>query len=177
MGCFWEGEKKLGKIPGVLATKCGFRGGEVVELQFDPKVVSYKRLLAEAQAFKCAQRVIARNEDQLSVARKVVGEGKAIRSDEPIRLAERGTKYRLKRNKAYGLLPLTELQATRLNSSGKNAENILSPTQVAMLHELREALKGSDSWSNGLSPDYSSMNAVRAQASELRERFEKFQRN
>ena len=139
--------------------------------------MSYERLLAEARSFKCASRVIARNDAQLATAREVVGEEKVVRSDDPIRLAERGTKHQLQNNKAYGLLPLTELQATRLNSSGKNAEDILSPTQLAILQELREAVKESDSWGDELSSDYSSLDAVQAQAIELRERVEKLQQN
>ena len=62
-GCFWGVEAALAAIPGVTATAVGFEGGtlpepsyksvctdltghaEVVELDFDPAVVSYERLL------------------------------------------------------------------------------------------------------------------------------------
>jgi peptide-methionine (S)-S-oxide reductase len=62
-GCFWGVEYKFGQIKGVLSTKVGYTGGtfknptyedvcadltghaEAVELEFDPNVVSYDKLL------------------------------------------------------------------------------------------------------------------------------------
>ena len=62
-GCFWCVESDFDKVPGVVSTTSGYTGGhkanptyhevsaggtghaESVEIKFDPKVVSYRRLL------------------------------------------------------------------------------------------------------------------------------------
>lgn len=64
-GCFWSKEYHLSRLPGVLATRTGFAGGhtadptyvqvchkdtghaEVVEVTYDPKVLSTEALLTE----------------------------------------------------------------------------------------------------------------------------------
>ncbi|VEN34990.1 unnamed protein product [Callosobruchus maculatus] len=59
MGCFWAGDALFGAQPGVLRTRVGYSGGttmdpvykkmgdhtEVVEIDYDPKVISYEDLL------------------------------------------------------------------------------------------------------------------------------------
>lgn len=143
MACFWSGEVKLGSIEGVTATRCGFLKGEVVELTFHPKVISYRQLVERARKLSCANVIVARTSRQARIAREVVTDNppeRVIRSDDAIRASEKDTKYQLRRHLRYFLLPLTQTQATRINAAlggvGPKPEAYLSPTQRRLLKRL-----------------------------------------
>lgn len=172
MGCFWVGESELGKINGVLSTRVGFLKGEVVELQFDPAVVSYEKLLVRAQQFKCASKVIVRTKRQAAIAGKRLPGDRVLRLDDPIKVAEADTKYGLKQNKTYAALPLTELQAVKLNSLQRDGEKYLSPSQRLLKAKLNEFLKSGKELGE-LSLDYSSLKAFDNHARALRDKLMK----
>ncbi|MGB5198906.1 MAG: peptide-methionine (S)-S-oxide reductase MsrA [Sedimenticolaceae bacterium] len=58
-GCFWGMQDLIRKLPGIVATRVGYTGGEVInatyrnhgnhaegiEILFDPEVISYRKLL------------------------------------------------------------------------------------------------------------------------------------
>lgn len=137
MYCFWTGEKTYGSLTGVIGTTAGFVDGrEVVEVEYDPSVISLEALLAAGRKGSCADRVYAHNDSQIKPATRVVGEGyvnnaKTIRPD-------RRPKYYLSRTH-YRAVPMTGLQAARANAligEGKSPDAVLSPRQVAQAEQL-----------------------------------------
>ena len=120
MACYWEGESQLGALDGVLATRTGsLEGREVVEVLFDPAVVSLADLGKKAAAAGCAS--IAGNARDAS------------HSDQ---------KYYLERS-PLRFLPLTPLQATRINSAlrfGRDGSEWLGPREQALAKRIEQVL-------------------------------------
>ena len=144
MFCFWEGEAALGALDGVMQTQAAWLDErEVVEVMFDPSVISYETLLSHARKMKCATKVYARNDEQLAVARNIVDKD-AARTDESVRPAKSSDqKYHLRRAGLH-LLPMTELQATRVNAAIEqrgNIEELLSPRQWSLAAKLSGILR------------------------------------
>ncbi len=139
MHCYWEGEAKLGSLPGVLATRAGWRDKlEVVRLEFDPKVVDYRKLLDTAQSFECASKVFALSDEQLSLARDLVG-ADAVRVADPMREAKDSDQLYYLRNSNLRHLPLTPFQATKVNGAlglKQPVEPWLSPRQRKLLETI-----------------------------------------
>lgn len=110
MFCFWEGEVKLGGIPGVIAIRAGFIGGsEVVEVRYDSRSLSYRRLLGRAARLRCADR------------------------------ADPNTKYYLSKTD-YRYLPMTDSQKRLANIAlyeGREPVGLLSPRQRTALQYIR----------------------------------------
>ena len=107
LGCFWGPEIKFGKLEGIIKTEVGYCGGnsttttyeevcsgstnhaEVVKLEFDPKKISYEKILQYFFDFHNPTTLNAQgpdigtqyrseifyiNENQLKIAQKIIEE-------------------------------------------------------------------------------------------------------
>lgn len=153
MHCFWTGEKTYGQIDGVVATEPGFmKGREVVQVEYDPDVVSYEKILKQGKSASCAGKAYCQNAEQIQVAGKVLGEsqisspGSFRPDDEP--------KYYLSRT-AYRFIPMTAIQATKVNARVGQytpAKDLLSPRQLLLLDYVQaHPDKG---WENVIGEDF-----------------------
>jgi hypothetical protein len=141
------GEAEFGLIDGVIETRPGMLdGGEVVEVSFDPKRLSFEELLTHAEENNCASKVITRTDGQLEIARAKIG-ARASRSDETIDV-DQNVKYYLSKS-ALSVLPMTELQAARVNATLEPGtwRRWLSPRQLALLSRVEERRKADPKWS------------------------------
>lgn len=152
MYCFWSGEKKLGNLEGVVATQPGFmQGREVVQIDFDPKVISYEDLLDRAKKMSCAQHVYTETSEQELWAEGIVGEN-AVSEKSKFRLDHEPKYYLSKTN--YQYVPMTPLQATKVNSrvgNGQSPNALLSPRQLEVLEYTRQHPK--KKWSSAINVD------------------------
>lgn len=134
MHCFWTGEAKLGNIKGVTSTRPGFMGGyEVVELEFNPGIITYEQLLKKARSKKVASHIFTANGTQSETAKEIVGEGSV--SNIGAFRADRNPKYYLSRT-TYSHVPMIELQKARVNAaigSLQSPDKFLSPRQLELL--------------------------------------------
>jgi len=121
-------------------------GGEVVEVSFDPARLSFAKLLQHAEDNECASKVIARTDAQLELAQAKVG-ARASRSDKPIAV-DKDVKYYLSKSALAGL-PMTELQAARVNASLKSGDwkQWLSPRQLALQERMAQKHAKDPKWS------------------------------
>lgn len=133
MHCFWIGEGKLANIKGVISTKPGFMGGyEVVELEFNPEIVSFEDLVKKGKLNNVASHIFTVNSGQSAVAKDIVGEGSvsprsSFRADSKPKYYLSGTLYRY--------VPMTNLQIARVNASLgslRSPDSFLSPRQLEL---------------------------------------------
>ena len=133
MHCFWIGEGKLANIKGVISTKPGFMGGyEVVELEFNPKIISFEDLVKKGKSNNVASHIFTVNSGQSAVAKDIVGEGSVsprsgFRADSKPKYYLSGTLYRY--------VPMTNLQIARVNASLgslRSPDSFLSPRQLEL---------------------------------------------
>ena len=95
MHCYWEGEAQLGALPGVVSTESGWLGEkEVVRVTYRPSRVAKEKLVEAASAMACSLE-------------SAPSERRAKESDQLYYL----------QNAPYRLLPLTPLQAVRVNAA------------------------------------------------------------
>ncbi|MCO6487895.1 MAG: thioredoxin family protein [Phaeodactylibacter sp.] len=152
MYCFWTGEKALGQLEGVVATEAGFMDGrEVVQVTYNPKSISFEKLVKAGQQARCADRVYAHDEIQKAAASAVLGEGRAG-SKSSFR-PDRAPKYYLSKTH-YRFVPMFPLQAARANAligQGKSPEGVLSPRQVALARQAKD--QPGEKWENAIGKD------------------------
>ena len=153
MYCFWTGEGTYGQLDGVVATEPGFMDGrEVVQVEYNPAIISFEELAKKGKAASCASKTYVDDRAQREAARALFGSSgisntKAFRPDgEP--------KYYLSRT-SYRYIPMTPLQAARANSlvgKGENPNHLLSPRQLELLEQMkkRPELK----WKNVIGVDF-----------------------
>ncbi len=145
MYCYWNGEATLGKAPGVLATRIGSLGGEVVEVQYDPAKTDVGKLAAtlKEQGKGGFYSLIVADEAAKARAQALHLDGSEIRLErrEP-RFEESKYSLRTAHPELY-YLDLTEAQAMALNSwsyFGGAMPDVLTPEQKAMLAKVKAKL-------------------------------------
>lgn len=140
-------------MPGVRATRVGWlEGQEVVEVRFDPARLPLAELVRQARDAGCAQRVWVAGAAALAGARELLEERAQLLPGEPRAAKADDEQYYLGRS-PLRFLPLTPLQAQRLNSAlGKagTVEQVLSPGQVALGKRIERLLQEQPSAFEGL---------------------------
>lgn len=126
MFCFWSGEKEIGTFNGIISTEAGFmHGKEVVKIRFDQSRTSLDDIVQRAKKSGNADAVYGSVSSSGYILVKPAGIYKKDRED----------KYYL-RNSKYAVIPMTELQKTKVNAAiGKSLdpEMYLSPRQLEIL--------------------------------------------
>jgi hypothetical protein len=145
MHCFWEGEARLGGLRGVSETRSGWIGSrEVVRVNFDPRKIELDKLLRKAQELECATAVFARDSAQLEGVKRQAKLDVRLQSDaEPFRDAQTSDQHYYLRKHAARWLPLTTIQATKINAAIPADMEIaewLSPRQLKLLERISEIL-------------------------------------
>ncbi len=136
MYCFWSGEKNLGNLDGVISTKAGYmNGAEVVKIKYDASRLKEKELISFAANKKCADGVYSNDQRELKAAKKLKvktkNKGKFRPDSQP--------KY-YTFNSNYKYLPMTSLQALKVNTALSNRlspDEYLSPRQLELLGLIR----------------------------------------
>ena len=122
----------------MVSTKAGWLDKkEIVEVVFDPKVTPYAELLKAARCVKDPSTAYVYDAKLLDEAKQHAGEDAALTKAKPRDAKASDQKYYLRKT-AYHYLPLTEVQAARLNAMLADGETkprpdtVLSPSQRAL---------------------------------------------
>lgn len=135
MYCFWSGEKNIGSQPGVVYTEAGYSNGkEVVRVVFDQNQTSADQVVASARKTGNADAI------HVKAGHKIKAETEIKSLPLKNYAIDKDLHYYLK-NSVYANLPLTPMQATRINSAlgtGSEVKALLSPKQLAMLQDIEK---------------------------------------
>jgi hypothetical protein len=141
VGCYWEGERELGKLNGVVGSRTGMLGSdEVVQIRFDPAIIDAATLAATVKPMSCYR---------------------GVRSAEARLELDPQQQHDLSMHPEYFFLPLTAMQATKVNAAlgaGNNPDSFLSPMQLGLKSRLAAAIAeagGTPNWLGELQPDRS----------------------
>lgn len=130
----------MGLLDGVVATRSGWlERREVVEVVFDPSVVSFADLVARARDAECVAPVFARTEAQKAAAIEIVGAERVKRSDGEVRTDD--DKFRLSKT-PLRFVPMTPLQAARVNAAlaaREDPRDLLAPSQRRLRKRVEAA--------------------------------------
>ncbi|MCB9276363.1 MAG: thioredoxin family protein [Lewinellaceae bacterium] len=152
MYCFWTGEKQLGQLDGVVDTHTGFMNGqEVVQVTYNPGVLSFEAIVKTGRQQHCADRVFTHSETQQKAATALLG--KENTAPASTFRPGREPKYYLSKTH-YRAVPMTPLQAARANAligQGLPPEKVLSPRQLALAEAIGR--KPESSWDNAIGKD------------------------
>ncbi len=117
---FWECEARLGRLP--QSSRVGFlHDAEVVEVMFDPSVLSREAMWREASTLDCATRVFTRSGADQVAASQIVG-ARAVRTDALFEPSAKDTKFYLKQA-GRSEAGLSALELTRMNAALRFGEN------------------------------------------------------
>jgi len=139
MHCFWDCEAKLGGIEGVISTApATMQKLEIVEIEFDAKIIDFGRLLRMAMNMKCADRAFTRMDEHQLIASGMMST--RTQRSEQFSVPDKEPKYRM-RSTPYRAIPMSPLQQTRVNSAvsdKKDAQRFLSPRQLQLLEIVKQ---------------------------------------
>lgn len=164
VACYDPGEARLGGLEGVVMSRGGvflpsraelaqlseetrktLRYNEVVELFYDPTVLTYETILQKATGLGCFGASVARTDEQLKIAQQVLGAGRCMRSGMmPHKVTDKRPLSWYKEHH-FNSLPLTEIQRSKLNSGVYSEEtredtayldSLIFPCQIALRDEM-----------------------------------------
>lgn len=164
----------MGSLEGVIDTRSAWIGKhEIVEVTYRPGVTPYSELLDAAIGQGCADRVWTTTDAQAKeAASRAKLAGKVETFDGKTRPAKDSDQlYYLERSK-YAYLPLTPLQARRVNGAlylKKDPKRFLSPRQLELLEKVLDRHVASISGLEGLERP-TSIDELGAYEAKLRER-------
>ncbi|HTG34358.1 MAG TPA: hypothetical protein VLB76_15635 [Thermoanaerobaculia bacterium] len=140
MYCYWTGEATVGRVPGVVRTRIGEFGGEVVEVTYDPARTDVVRLAAALKRQGSFYALIAPDRDAAARTGLPASDVK-VRSGQPDFIEPKHS-LRVAHPELY-YLDLTEAQAIALNTwshFGGPRPAVLTPEQESMAAKLKARL-------------------------------------